>query len=141
MKKFLVTLVLATVSFSSFAIDSGQAFDDPEMQARYEGIISEVRCLVCQNQTIRDSNVFLASDLRREIRRMLTEGMTDAEIAEFLVARYGDFVLYRPPMSGKTLILWLAPIILIGFGCVVVIRVLRRRMSMPLDDDAGQATG
>ncbi len=141
MKQFLISLVLVAVSFSSYAIDTGQAFDDPEMQARYEGIISEVRCLVCQNQTIRDSNVFLASDLRREIRRMLTEGMTDAEIAEFLVARYGDFVLYRPPMSGKTLILWLAPLMLIAFGCVVVIRVLRRRMTMPLDDDAGQATG
>ena len=141
MRKFLFTLVLATVAFSSYAIDSGQALDDPEMQARYEGIISEVRCLVCQNQTIKDSNVFLAADLRREIRRMLAEGMTDGEIAEFLVARYGEFVLYRPPMSGKTLILWLAPPLLIGFGLVVVIRVLRRRMSMPLDDEVGQGSG
>lgn len=139
MKYCLIALIL--IAMSSHAIDAGQAFEDPAMQARYEDIISEVRCLVCQNQTIKDSNVFLAADLRREIRRMLDEGMTDAEIADFLVARYGEFVLYRPPMSGKTLVLWLAPLLLLGSGFVVVIRVLRRRMSMPLDDDAGQATG
>ena len=112
MKRLVATVTIAFLSLPVYGIDAGQAFADPEMQARYERIISEVRCLVCQNQTIRDSNVFLASDLRREIRRMLEEGLTDAEIADFLVARYGDFVLYRPRMSGKTLVLW----IVIGFG-------------------------
>ena len=140
MKQLLIALLLASLSLPTYAIDAGQAFDDPEMQARYENIISEVRCLVCQNQTIRDSNVFLAADLRREIRRMLDEGLSDAEIADFLVARYGEFVLYRPPMSGKTLILWLAPLLLIGFGLMVVVRVIRRRMSLPIDDTE-QATG
>jgi len=76
---FLVTLLL---SASAMAIDTGVAFEDPEMQARYENLIDDIRCLVCQNQTIKDSNVFLASDLRREIRRMMSEGMTDAEIAQ-----------------------------------------------------------
>jgi cytochrome c-type biogenesis protein CcmH len=118
------------------AIDTGAAFDDPEMQARYENIISEVRCLVCQNQTIKDSEVFLAADLRREIRRMMTEGMTDTEIADFLVARYGDFVLYNPRKSGRTLILWITPALLVGFGGFVLVRVVRGRMQMPIDDDA-----
>lgn len=140
MKHLFLAFVLACLVVPAYAIDEGQAFDDPEMQARYERIISEVRCLVCQNQTIRDSNVFLASDLRREIRRLLGEGKSDAEISEFLVTRYGDFVLYRPPMRGKTLILWLAPFLLIGFGLVVVIRVLRGRMSMPIDDDDEQTS-
>jgi cytochrome c-type biogenesis protein CcmH len=118
------------------AIDTGAAFEDPEMQARYENIISEVRCLVCQNQTIKDSNVFLAADLRREIRRMMTEGMSDSEIAEFLVARYGDFVLYSPPKSGRTLILWITPALLLGVGGIVLVRVVRDRMKMPIDDEA-----
>ena len=139
MKRLVVTLAVLLVSLPGYSIDDGQAFDDPAMQARYENIISEVRCLVCQNQTIKDSNVFLAADLRREIRRMLDEGQTDVEIADFLVARYGDFVLYRPPMRGKTLVLWIAPLLLVGFGAIVVIRVLRSRMSMPIDDESEQA--
>ena len=117
------------------AIDTGKAFDDPVMQARYEKIISEVRCLKCQNQTIKDSNAFLADDLRREIRRMLMEGKTDAEVFDFLVLRYGDFALYRPRASGKTLVLWIAPFILLLLGGVVLVRVLRDRMQRPLDDD------
>ena len=120
------------------AIDTGPAFDDPELQARYERIISEVRCLQCQNETIRDSNAFLASDLRREIRRMLGEGRTDEEIFDFLVQRYGEFVLYRPRMSGKTLLLWAAPLVLIVAGIAVVAGVVRARMRLPLDDDDGQ---
>ena len=121
------------------AIDTGQAFDDPELQARYEHIIDEVRCLKCQNQTIKDSNAFLAGDLRREIRRMLTEGKTDAEIFDFLVLRYGEFALYRPRVSGKTLILWIAPFILLIIGGVILVRVLRDRMSLPIDDEQDTA--
>ena len=120
----------------AFAIEAGDAFDDPAMQARYEKIISEVRCLVCQNQPIKDSNAFLAEDLKREIRRLMTEGKTDAEIFGFLVDRYGDFVLYRPQMRGKTMVLWIAPFLLIAFGAIVAIRVVRGRMAMPIEDDA-----
>lgn len=118
-----------------FAIDTGEAFDDPELQARYEHIIEEVRCLKCQNQSIKDSNAFLADDLRREIRRMLSEGMTDAEIYDFLVERYGDFALYRPRFSGKTLVLWLAPALLLLGGALLIVRIVQRRMSMPIDDE------
>lgn len=136
MKRALVLLVALLVSLTATAIDTGAAFEDPEMQARYENLISEVRCLVCQNQTIKDSNVFLAADLRREIRRMMTEGMSDAEIADFLVARYGDFVLYNPRKSGRTLILWITPALLLGVGAFVIVRVVRDRMKLPIDDDA-----
>ena len=135
MKRLPLLAVALAMSWAAFAIETGVAFDDPAMQARYENIIAEVRCLVCQNQTIKDSNVFLASDLRREIRRMMTEGMTDAEIGDFLVARYGDFVLYNPRKSGKTLILWITPALLIGVGGIVIVRVVRDRMNMPIDDD------
>ena len=135
MKRALVFFVALLISLTATAIDTGVAFEDPEMQARYENLISEVRCLVCQNQTIKDSNVFLAADLRREIRRMMTEGMTDAEIADFLVARYGDFVLYNPRKSGRTLILWITPALLLAVGGFVIVRVVRDRMKMPIDDD------
>ncbi len=124
---------------SASAIDTEEAFDDPAMQARYDALIDEVRCLVCQNQTIKDSNAFLAKDLRREIRRLMDEGQSDAEIADFLVARYGEFVLYRPRMSGNTLLLWLAPLILLGGGGFVVARVIRGRMALPMDDEPDKA--
>ena len=121
------------------AIDTDKAFDDPAMQARYEALIDEVRCLVCQNQTIKDSNAFLATDLRREIRRLMSEGQSDEEIADFLVARYGEFVLYRPRMRGKTLALWLAPLALLVIGGLVVVRVIRGRADLPIEDEGDQA--
>ena len=136
MKRGWLALIVVLVAGSAYAIDAGKAFDDPQMQTRYEKITSEVRCLVCQNQTIKDSNAFLADDLRREIRRMLTEGKTDAEIYDFLVVRYGDFVLYRPRMSGKTLVLWIAPFLLIVVGGLVAFKVVRGRMAMSIDDDS-----
>ena len=127
---------LLPLTASENAIDVVAPFDDPEIQARYEKIISEVRCLKCQNQTIKDSNAFLASDLRREIRHMLEEGKTDDEIYEFLVARYGDFALYRPRASGKTLILWIAPMLFLVFGALALWRVVQRRTALPIDDEA-----
>ena len=135
MKIVLSICALLLFASSSFAIDAGKAFDDPALQARYDKIINEVRCLKCQNQTVKDSNAFLAADLRREIRRMLEEGMTDSEVYDFLVERYGEFALYRPRATGKTLILWLAPIFLLAFGGFVLVRILRRRMALPFDDD------
>ena len=135
MKKALIALLLTMVATVAVAIDTDKAFDDPELQARYEKIIDEVRCLKCQNQTIKDSNAFLAADLRREIRRLMEEGKSDAEIYDFLVARYGEFALYRPRMSGKTLVLWIAPFLLLGLGGFVFFTILRRRMTMPIDPE------
>lgn len=136
MKKLIACAMLALLSSAAMAIDTDKAFDDPALQARYEHIIEEVRCLKCQNQSIKDSNAFLAGDLRREIRRMLAEGKSDDEIYDFLVARYGEFALYRPRMSGKTLVLWIAPIVLLLAGAFVLVNILRRRMAMPIDGDA-----
>lgn len=137
MRRLLTALVFSLgICNLAFAIDVGQSFDDPELQTRYEKIIAEVRCLKCQNQTIKDSNAFLASDLRREIRRLLEEGKTDDEIYDFLVARYGDFALYRPRTSGRTLILWIAPGVFLLFGAFALWRVIRRRASLPIDDES-----
>ncbi|MEM6513866.1 MAG: cytochrome c-type biogenesis protein [Pseudomonadota bacterium] len=119
----------------ALAQDVNAPFDDPELQARYDKIVDEVRCLKCQNQSLRDSGAFLAADLKREIRRMLNDGMSDQEIYDFLVARYGEFALYRPRMQGKTLVLWLAPGVLLLGGGVALFFVLRRRMTLPIDDE------
>ena len=135
MKWLRLASALLLVTGNVQAIDVGQSFDDPELQARYEKIIAEVRCLKCQNQTIKDSNAFLAVDLRREIRRLLEEGNTNDEIYDFLVARYGDFALYRPRTSGRTLILWLAPMMFLMLGAFLLWRVVKRRMTMTIDDE------
>jgi cytochrome c-type biogenesis protein CcmH len=134
MARILYGLLLCLFSLTAFAIDASKPLDDPALQARYEALISEVRCMQCQNQSIKDSNAFLASDLRREIRELLVAGRTDAEIKEFLVARYGEFVLYRPRMAGRTLILWIAPLALILVGAVIVTRIVRARAGLPIED-------
>ena len=126
-------IVLAT---SSMAIDTGESFDDPALQARYENLIAEVRCVTCQNQSIKDSNAFIASDLRREIRRMIDEGKSDAEVKEFLVTRYGDFVLYRPRFEGKLMLLWIAPGLFLLLGGIALVRIVRHRMALPIGDDS-----
>ena len=136
MKRIFVLLVAAFLMSSAGAIDTDKRFDDPELQARYEQLISEVRCLQCQNQSIKDSNVSLAADLRREIARMIEEGKSDDEIADFLVVRYGEFALYRPRTTGKTLVLWLAPFLLVLFGVFALVRVVKHRMSLPIGDDS-----
>jgi cytochrome c-type biogenesis protein CcmH len=128
----LLALILLTTSVG--AIDSEQAFDDPALQARYEKLIAEVRCVTCQNQNIKDSNAFIAADLRREIRRMMGEGLSNDQIADFLVTRYGDFVLYRPRYTGKTLLLWIAPFFLLVFGGIAIARVVRHRMTLPIGE-------
>lgn len=138
MKRILIMLCVLSFAVTSFAIDNDKAFDDPDLQARYEDIIDEVRCVKCQNQNIKDSNALIARDLRREIRRMLGAGMTDAQIYDFLVERYGDFVLYRPRASGKTLILWVAPALLLLGGALMMVQIVRRRMAMSIDDDVAE---
>ncbi len=141
MARLIAVLTFLSLSVSVLAIDSEQAFDDPVLQARYEKLIAEVRCVTCQNQNIKDSNAFIASDLRREIRRMIGEGKSNDEIKDFLVTRYGDFVLYRPRFEGKTLALWIAPFLLVLFGGVALVRVVRHRMALPMDDEPGSNGG
>ncbi len=100
----------------ALAIDTEAAFDDPVLQHRYESINRELRCLVCQNQTIADSNATRAQDLRREVRDMIAAGKTDDEIRDFMIERYGDFVLYRPRMTAQNFLLWSAPVLLLLGG-------------------------
>lgn len=137
-RRLLIVIASLLFTVSVFAIDTGKAFEDPEMQARYEHLIAEVRCVTCQNQSIKDSNAFIAADLRREIQRLMSEGKSDAEIADFLVTRYGDFVLYRPRTTGKTLFLWIAPFAFILIGGFALFRVLRHRMTLPLEDEVAE---
>ena len=122
---------------SAWAIDPEPPFEDPELEAQYQSLIDEVRCLVCQNQTIADSNAPLAADLRREIREMM-EGASRGEVVEFLVARYGDFVLYRPRFQPSTWALWGGPAFFVILGMVVFARILRARMEQPLDGEESQ---
>ena len=135
MRILLSVLTLSLFATMAFAVDTEEALEDPVLQARYEKIIDEVRCLKCQNTTIKDSNAFLAADLRREIRHMLEDGLTDEQIFDFLVERYGDFALYNPRASGKTLILWIAPALFLLGGAFVLVNIVRRRMALPIDDD------
>ncbi len=127
-QRFVRVLILGTIVAwgVALAIDTERAFDDPALQGRYETIIRELRCLVCQNETIADSNADLAADLRREIREMIAAGKSDDEIRDFMTQRYGDFVLYRPPFKATTALLWLGPLALIGLGAVVFFLVVRR---------------
>ena len=126
----------ALMPASAWAIDPEPPFEDPQLEAEYQALIKEVRCLVCQNQTIADSNAPLASDLRREIREMMGEGATRGEVNEFLVARYGDFVLYRPRFQPSTWALWIGPAFFVLLGMVVFARILRSRMAQPLDEES-----
>jgi cytochrome c-type biogenesis protein CcmH len=125
----LTVLMLAVMLAAPVAlgIDTEGPLPDPEMQERFEKITNELRCLVCQNQTIADSNAELAQDLRAQTRRMLLEGATDDEVRTFMTERYGDFVLYRPPLSPKTWVLWFAPVLLLLGGAFAIFSIVRRR--------------
>src|SRR6187402_3133848 len=106
---------------------------DPALEARMVRITSELRCLVCQNQTIADSNADLAVDLRRQTRELLLQGKTDREVVDYMTARYGDFVLYRPPLKATTALLWFGPAAMLLLGGAVLIFVLRRRTRLAAD--------
>jgi cytochrome c-type biogenesis protein CcmH len=137
MRRLLPVLFLGLlVPLSVSAIDPSDKLADPELQAMYLSITQEVRCLVCQNQPIADSTAPLASDLRREIKRMILEGQSEAEIKDFLVERYGDFILYKPRFVSWNILLWLAPGILLVIGAIAVLRTVMRRAQLPIDEDA-----
>jgi cytochrome c-type biogenesis protein CcmH len=143
--KNLIRALLFALSLAgahvALAIDAEKAFDDPALQARYENINRELRCLVCQNQTIADSNATLAQDLRHEVRAMIAAGKTDDEIRTFMIERYGDFVLYRPRMTAGNFLLWAAPVLLLAFGAFAVVRVVRQRSAESDIDPAGPEAG
>ena len=117
------------------ALDAYGQLQNPALQARYEHITQELRCLVCQNESIADSNVELASDLRRQVREMLAAGKSDDAIFAFMTDRYGEFVRFRPPVEPKTLLIWGAPFIMLLLGVAIIYRVARQRSRLPLDDE------
>ncbi len=112
-----------------------QEFTNPEQKERYIDLIEDLRCLVCQNQSLADSNADLAQDLRQEVYEMVTSGDSNEDIIDYLVARYGDFVLYRPPFKSTTYLLWLGPFIFLLIGVLIVISILRRQKAVALDEE------
>jgi cytochrome c-type biogenesis protein CcmH len=122
------------------AASAPRAQEDPALDKRVQGLAHELRCLVCQNQTLADSNAPLAVDLRNQIREQLKGGASEREVIDFMVARYGDFVLYRPPLKTSTLALWLGPFLLLALGATLLLRrLLRRRAPEPQLSDAERA--
>jgi len=116
------------------------AQEDPVLEKRVRELSSELRCLVCQNQTLADSNAPLAVDLRNQVREQLKSGKSERDVVDFLVARYGDFVLYRPPLQANTVLLWLGPFLLLAAGLALLVwRLRRRRVPEPELSEADRA--
>ncbi len=141
-RSLIAAILLVSIAHAKEAVPEAQ---DPALEARMVHVTSELRCLVCQNQTIADSHADLAVDLRRQVREQLTAGRSDAEIIDYMTARYGDFVLYRPPFKAITVLLWLGPALMLGGGLLVLAIVLRRRSRLApeafdIDDDDLAAT-
>lgn len=132
MRRMLLALCLA-LPLGASAKDAAPASDDPVLEAKVMRISAELRCLVCQNQTIADSHADLAQDLRGQVRDMLRQGQSEAQILDYMTQRYGDFVLYRPPVKSTTTLLWYGPAALLIGGVIVLIVVLRRRSKLPDD--------
>ncbi len=127
-------LLLAVAAPMSFAVDPVE-LGDPVLQQRYRALSHELRCMQCQNQSIADSPVGLAGDLRREVRELLEAGRTDQEIRDHMRDRYGDFILFRPTLSLRNAWLWATPLVLLAIGIGVALRILRQRAALPTADD------
>ncbi|HEY3786920.1 MAG TPA: cytochrome c-type biogenesis protein [Steroidobacteraceae bacterium] len=140
MRRVLLALLLALGCATLHAVDTTE-LSDPKLQARYIALTHELRCMQCQNETIADSPVGLAADMRRAVREMLLAGKSDDDVRNFMVARYGEFILFRPRFSARTAWLWLAPGVLLIIGAIVAVRVLRQRSALvgqdnePLEED------
>lgn len=122
-------------AMQAVAIDNTPPLPDPAMQQRYLGLINEFRCMQCQNETLADSNVGLAADLRLEIHELILAGKSDEQVRDYLVARYGEFILFKPRFSLRNLWLWAAPAVLLLAGLLIAVRVLRQRARLPITDD------
>jgi cytochrome c-type biogenesis protein CcmH len=137
-RAWLLALLLAAGPSAQAAIET-YTFDTPAQEQAYKHLVDELRCLVCQNQNLADSNAELAKDLRRKTYEMVKAGKSDDEIVGYMVQRYGDFVLYRPPLRGTTVALWAGPFLILAIGVAVLIRVIRRRRAEPTEtDDAAE---
>jgi cytochrome c-type biogenesis protein CcmH len=125
-----LTLILLVLALPAFAVIETYEFSNPELEKRYHKLSQELRCPKCQNQNIADSNAPIAQDLRRLLYQQLEAGATDKEILEYMVARYGEFVRYRPAFDSATAVLWFAPLILLLLAAITVFMVLWRRDSV-----------
>ena len=134
----LIVLSIWMVNLQAGPIETYR-FDNSEREALYKKMIAELRCLVCQNQNLADSNAELAVDLRRKTYEMVSAGKSEQEIMTYMVNRYGNFVLYRPPLNNATLLLWIGPFIILAVGLFVLIRVIKRRPSASGDADLSEA--
>jgi cytochrome c-type biogenesis protein CcmH len=133
MKPYLVFILSMLLATPILAEEAKPLAANPQLEAQVHRLSTELRCLVCQNQTLADSDAPLAEDLRVEIREMAAQGKSDQEIIDYLVARYGDFVLYRPPVKTTTVVLWAGPFLLLFAGVIVLGLILRRRNQQTLD--------
>lgn len=131
MSKILLIIAFFCLSITSVQAIEYKAFTDKQQEATYNELIDELRCLVCQNQTIADSNADLAKDLRQKVYTLLQQGKSREQIVDFMTDRYGDFVLYNPPFKAKTSLLWLAPVVFLVLGLVVMIVIIRKRNAVP----------
>ena len=127
MIRIWLVILAMTMPGMAAAQEARPLAENQQAEARLKALAVELRCLVCQNQTLADSNAPLAEDLRREVREMIAKNMSDQEIIDFLVERYGDFVLYRPPLRVTTMVLWIGPFLLLAVGGAVLFLALRRR--------------
>lgn len=132
----LVCMLVARV----FALDSAPAFSDPQLQSRYENLTHQLRCLQCQDESIADSPVSLAADLRHEVREQLALGKTDGQIRKFMTDRYGDFVLFKPPLERRTWLLWFGPAIFLLGGLAIALRIIMQRAKLPIEPDSNEET-
>jgi cytochrome c-type biogenesis protein CcmH len=131
----ILTLLMALSSGVAHAVDV-DAMPAPELQARYDALTHELRCMQCQNQSIADSPVGLASDLRRDVREQLLAGKSDQEIRDSMVARYGNVILFRPPFDASTAWVWVLPFLLLILGAYVAVRIVRQRAALVAGDDS-----
>jgi len=126
MKRWLFMLMMVFAGATQARIETHH-FNSPDEEARYQTLTEELRCLVCQNQNLADSNAELAQDLRKQIYQMIEQGRSNQEITAYMVQRYGDFVLYRPPLRSTTLLLWLGPFAILLLGVFLLLRIIRTR--------------
>ncbi|MFC4729927.1 cytochrome c-type biogenesis protein [Coralloluteibacterium thermophilus] len=135
-------LIVALLAAGTASALEPMDFSSPQEEARFRALVAELRCVMCQNQSLSDSNAPIARDLRAEVLDLMRQGMSDAEIKDYLVERYTEFVLYRPPMRAGTWLLWFGPLLVLGIGTVVVVAIVRRRgrAAPPPADDARNDT-
>ncbi len=133
-------LLFVFVATAAYSVEPSERLADPALEARARVISQELRCLVCQNQSIDDSDAELAADLRRLVRERIVAGDSNEQVISFLVARYGDFVRLKPPFDPRTWLLWLGPIVVLLGGCAIVVTTLRRQKKVAdaEDDDSSE---